>query len=232
MPKQLITVIGLIVSLGVVALGVFLVAAPLYLQSIATDQQTASVANTNAIYQAQVDALLAESERQGEIDASVATLRSQIPALPQLDGVFEVVGRAAEATGASIQEITAGVTVPFEPRTSADVTTGATPSLSSEPEGETGAPGDASTDDATEQTDSMTSETGGTGSEDASSTGREQIDFTIRVAASDMNQAMAFLDALRAGPRLLNSVKAITGMEPSGTVTLRISALTYVDAEG
>ena len=57
MPKQLVTVIGLIVSLGVIALGVFLVAMPLYFQVVDVDAQTATVASTNALYQAQVDSL-------------------------------------------------------------------------------------------------------------------------------------------------------------------------------
>ena len=57
MSKTLITALGLIVSLGVIALGVFLVALPIYVQSVGVDAQTATVANTNAIYQAQVDSL-------------------------------------------------------------------------------------------------------------------------------------------------------------------------------
>ena len=96
MPKQLISVIGLIVTLGVVALAILLVAVPMWVQSLAVDTQTDGVANTNAIYQAQVDALEAEKERQDEIDASVAQLRTQIPGVNQLDDVFEVIGRAAE----------------------------------------------------------------------------------------------------------------------------------------
>ena len=44
------------------------------------DAQTATVANTNAIYQAQVDSLRAEEENLDEINATVAALRAQIPA--------------------------------------------------------------------------------------------------------------------------------------------------------
>lgn len=232
MPKQLITVVGLIVSLGVVALGVFLIAVPLYFQSLSTDQQTASVASTNEIYQTQVDALRAESERQNEIDSSVATLRSQIPSLPQLDGVFEVVGRAAESTGVTIQEITAGEMIPFTPRVPDESLNPVSPAPTqgTVPSPEPTADGSA-TD--TGQSDAAASETASGGAAEAgATTGRQEIDFTIRVSAADMNQATAFLDALRAGPRLLNSVTAITGMEPSGTITLRVSALTYVDVEG
>ena len=62
MPKHLVTAIGLIVSLGVIALGVFLVALPLYFQAVGVDAQTATVANTNTIYQAQVELLAAAAE--------------------------------------------------------------------------------------------------------------------------------------------------------------------------
>ena len=47
-----------------------------------------------------------------------------------------------------------------------------------------------------------------------------------------MAQATAFLDALRAGPRLLSSVIATSTQSGAGDVDIQISALTYVDAEG
>jgi hypothetical protein len=65
MPKQLITVIGLVVSLGIIALGVVLVAVPMLLSSFAVDSQTASVAASNDVYQAQVDGLEEQEARQG-----------------------------------------------------------------------------------------------------------------------------------------------------------------------
>ena len=119
MPKQLITVIGLAVSLGVVAVAVALVALPMWVQALGVDAQTATVAQTNALYQTQVDTLLVEQERQDEIDASVAALRAEIPATNQLDDVFEVIGRAAAQSGVTISSATAGETVAFTERTAA-----------------------------------------------------------------------------------------------------------------
>ena len=49
------------------------------------------MAATNELYQSQVDQLREEEERLGEIDASVAGLRAQMPATGQLDDVFEIV---------------------------------------------------------------------------------------------------------------------------------------------
>jgi hypothetical protein len=223
MPKQLVTALGLIVSLGVIALGVFLVAVPLYFQAVAVDTQTAAVASTNAIYQTQVDSLRAEEANLDAINANVADLRSQIPASAQLDDVFEVVGRAAEASGVALSAVTAGEQVPFVVRTGA-----------TNEEGAESAPAPAPTPAPTEGAES----TGGATSpevaapEASAESGRLQIDFVISATATDMQQATAFLDALRAGPRLLNSVIASSNQTGEGTVEVQINALTYIDAEG
>lgn len=226
MPKQLVTALGLIVSLGVIALGVFLVAMPLYFQAVGVDGQTATVANTNAIYQAQVDHLTAQEENLEQINAEVAGLRSQIPATAQLDDVFEVVGRAAEASGASLTSVTAGEQVLFTTRTGvvdADAAVVA-PAPAPEP-----------TPSATEGVASTTTETttdAAAGGGVAATAGRQQVDFVISASATDMAQATAFLDALRAGPRLLNSITATTTQSGEGTFDVQITALTFMDAEG
>ncbi len=223
MPKQLVTVLGLVVSLGVIALGVFLVALPLYFQAVGVDAQTATVANTNAIYQAQVDNLTAEAENLDQINADVAGLRSQIPATGQLDDVFEVVARAAEASGVSLTAITAGEQVAFTARTGA-----------TEGDAAAVAPAPAPTPEATEgATDTTTGTTDAAAPVDPVVTaGRQQVDFVISATAADMAQATAFLDALRAGPRLLNSITATTTQSGEGTFDVQISALTFVDTEG
>lgn len=224
MPKQLISVIGLIVTLGVVALAVLLIALPMWVQSLAVDTETASVANTNALYQAQVDALEAEKERQDEIDASVVALRTQIPLTNQLDDVFEVIGRAADSSGTTISSVTAGTSAPFVERTSA-TEPGAEP--------ETSAPDESGTaDDATDPNNAADSGTDQPPADAPASTdGRQQVDFAIIVTANDMEQATDFLDDLRAGPRLLSSITASTIRTGTG-VEVRVTALAFVDSEG
>jgi hypothetical protein len=229
MPKQLITVIGLIVSLGIVALGVSLVAAPLVAQALSVDVQTSTVASSNAAYEAQVANLQEQQKRQGEIESSVAALQQQIPGSDQFDDVFEVVGRAAETSGVVIVSITAGDIVAFTPRTAADVanTSGAAPTASPEPSptatdgasADAGAPDGASTDAAP----SATAPAAG---------GRQQVDFAIAVTASDMDQVTAFLDALRAGPRLLSTVKTSATTSGENAIDVQIEALAYTDAKG
>ena len=222
MPKHIVTAIGLIVSLGVIALGVFLVAMPLYFQAVSVDGQTATVASTNALYQAQVDELTAQQENLGEIEANVAGLRAQIPATGQLDDVFEVVARAAEASGVQITSVTAGEQVAYSTRTG--VTEGDPAAVP--------APVPEATEAATDATSGTSTDAAAPAPDAAAGAGRQQVDFAISATATDMEQATAFLDALRAGPRLLNSVTATMTQSGEGTVDIQVSALTFVDAEG
>ncbi|MEV5071899.1 hypothetical protein MRBLMI12_003548 [Microbacterium sp. LMI12-1-1.1] len=226
MPKHLVTALGLIVSLGVIALGVFLVALPLYFQAVGVDGQTATVANTNAIYQAQVDHLTAEEENLEQINAEVSGLRSQIPATAQLDDVFEVVGRAAEASGVSLTSVTAGEQVLFTTRTG--VIDGDAAAVAPAPAPE---PTPSATEGAADTTAGATTDAAAGGGI-AAAAGRQQVDFVISASATDMAQATAFLDALRAGPRLLNSITATTTQSGEGTFDVQITALTFMDAEG
>ena len=224
MPKQLVTALGLVVSLGVIALGVFLVALPLYFQAVGVDGQTATVANTNAIYQAQVDHLTEEEANLAQINAEVSELRSQIPATGQLDDVFEVVASAAEASGVSLTAVTAGEQVAFTARTGA--TEGDAAAVAPAP-----APTPSATEGATDPTAGTTTDAAAP-LDAGAATGRQQVDFVISATADDMEQATAFLDALRAGPRLLNSITATTTQSGEGTFDVQISALTFVDTEG
>ncbi|MGX5771322.1 hypothetical protein ACWKWN_11260 [Microbacterium trichothecenolyticum] len=228
MPKHLVTAIGLIVSLGVIALGVFLVAMPLYFQAVAVDGQTATVASTNALYQAQVDELTAQQENIDEITANVAGLRSQIPATGQYDDVFEVVGNAAAASGVAITSVTAGEQVVYTTRTGA---------AEGDPAAAATAPAPEATDAATDPTATTdpiaTTDPNAAPAPDAAvAAGRQQVDFVISATAADMAQATAFVDALRAGPRLLNSMAVTMNQSGEGTVDVQITALTYVDEEG
>jgi len=221
MQKGIITVIGLVVSVGIVVLALVLGALPVYLQSVAVDVQTASVANTNAVYQAQVDNLRAEQENLDTINASVAGLRAQIPASAQLDDVFEVIGRAAEEADVDIVSISAGQQVAFTPHAGV-VDENAPPSADSSTDATGGSADGTGVDDGTGTGDAQTP---------APASGRQQVDFAIQVTAPDMDHVTDFLDQLRAGPRLLSSISAtaVTGDEG---LTVQVSALTYVDSEG
>ncbi|WP_426325014.1 hypothetical protein [Microbacterium sp. E-13] len=228
MPKQLVTALGLVVALGVIALGIFLVALPLYFQAIGVDAQTATVSTTNDLYQAQADSLRAEEENLDAINANVADLRSQIPAAGELDDVFEVVARASVAAGLPLTSVTAGEQVAFFVRTEPtdDEQAAAAPAPTATPAPTPTEGADAAGAGTPVVPDASTVPDG------AQATGRQQVDFVIAATASDMAQVTAFLDALRAGPRLLHGITATSAQTGEGTIDLQVKALTFIDVEG
>lgn len=238
MPKQLINLIGILVSVAVLALGIFLVAMPLATQALGTYAQSQQVAQTNTLYQAQVDALTTAKQNKAQTDAAVAALRAQIPEMPQLDQVFDLVATASQSSSVSITSVTAGTPSPFVARTAATPvgdpnTTSAAPSPSPSATAP-GAVGQAqqARDQANAQTGATDEASGAAGGTNpttpTTSRTRTQIDFAITVTAKTMDQVTAFLDALRAGPRLLSNVTSVVA--PSGNgIALSVTALTYVD---
>lgn len=235
MPRSLINLIGAIVTVAVLALGVFLVAVPIGLQALAVVGQTATVASTNALYQSQVDQLTAEKKRLGEIQTSVAELEGQITRANELDDVFELVAKAAEASGVEIKGVTAGDAAAFvvrtAPTTIEEAAQAADPSAAADG-AEAGTPSAATSTPAPSPTD-QTGQEPSTPTADAppAPAGRTQVDFSVNVTAPTFDQAIAFLDALRNGPRLLEQVE--TSIAPTGTgFDVTLSALTFVLPKG
>ncbi|QIG40932.1 hypothetical protein G5T42_16840 [Microbacterium sp. 4R-513] len=231
MPRSLINLIGVVVMVAVLALGIFLVAVPVGFQALDVVGQTATVANTNAMYQAQVDSLTEQQKQLDDIEASVAGLQTQITPANDLDDVFELVATAAERAGVSITGITAGDAVAFVERTGAttiDETAQAAeaapaPDAATADPAATPAPTDASTPAAADGAQGAVAADGTA----AAPAGRTQVDFSINVTADSIDQVVAFLDELRGGPRLLGQVK--TTVSPTGTgFDVTVSALTFV----
>lgn len=238
MPKQLINLIGILVSVAVLALGVFLVAMPLATQALAVNGQAQHVAQTNMLYQAQVDALTKAKANKAETDAAVVALRAQIPASPQLDQVFDLVARASESTGATITSVTAGTQAAFVATTSASTAGGSQPQPAPSPSPSAtaaGIVGQAQQD--RNQSNAQTAQTNaalgastaaGAAGTGASGQSRTQIPFAIVITATNMDQATAFLDALRSGPRLLANIKSVV-IQNGPSIQASISAIAFVD---
>ncbi|GAA4354141.1 hypothetical protein [Microbacterium rhizosphaerae] len=236
MPKQIINLIGILVSVAVLALGIFLVAMPLVTQALGVNAQADQVSHTNVLYQAQVDALNKAKQNKSATDAAVATLRVQIPAAPQLDDVFDVVARASESSGATIATITAGTQTAFVVRTGPTTlseekaTSNPTPAPSATASGTVGDAQQAKdqSNAQTAQTNAATGATSAAGGQTATGQTRTQIDFAITIKATDMNQVTAFLDGLRAGPRLLSNITSTVTQNGTG-IQANVTALTFVD---
>ncbi|GAA3775554.1 hypothetical protein GCM10022240_28980 [Microbacterium kribbense] len=207
LPKQVINLLGIVVVLAIVAIGGVAVAAPLYMQAMSTDTDTAGVAQTNSMYEIQVQGLQAAKKNLPQTQSAVAALHRQMPVAADLDDVFEIVNRAAKTTTASVATVSAGEVVPFAARTTvaADGTVAPAPAPTPAPSATPGAGGTAPADAATSGTPAAPAAP-------PAADPRMQAPFTITVDVSSPEAATAFLDELRKGPRLIAIVhSALSG---------------------
>ncbi|NLP85904.1 hypothetical protein HF576_18900 [Microbacterium sp. CFH 90308] len=225
-PKQLINLLGAVVVIGVVVAGIALIALPMYGSSQTTDASARTVAQTNDVYDVQVQTLAAERERMDEITADLTSLRRQIAAIPQLDDVFEIVIASAADTGATITSVTASDPEPWAPRGGAtdDPTATAPAGVADESAADATVPAELEpTASETNAPDpAATAPTDGA----TAPSPTQQVPLTIVVELADASQAAAFIDALGRGPRLL---APIDGTLADGTLT--VTALAFIRTE-
>lgn len=232
-PKNLINLLGVVVVVGVVVAGVCLVALPLYGASQSTDSQARTVAQSNDVYEIQVQQLSGHKERMAEITASLGELRREIAAIPQLDDVYEIIVAAAADTGVTITSVTAADPEEWVPRVPGAADDGTTGDAAAPP-----AAGPALSPTAP-AADSPAPGAGAAGPEPAAPSGdvpadasaaqtspQRQIPLTIAVEAADAMQASAFMDALGRGPRL---IAPTDGTLDDGVLT--VSALVFIRTE-
>lgn len=222
-PKQLINLLGAVVVIGVVVAGIALIALPMYGSSQTTDASARTVAQTNDVYDIQVQTLAAERERMDEITADLAGLRRQIAAIPQLDDVFEIVIASAADTGATITSVTASDPEAWAPRGAASDDPTATAPADTAVEPATPEAEPTESEPASPETDAT--EAGATAPADGTTapSPSQQVPLTIVVELADASQAAAFMDALGRGPRLL---APIDGTLADGTLT--VTALAFI----
>lgn len=213
--KQFINVIGAVLVLAVLVAGIALIAVPMWSQSQATDASTRGVAQTNSLYQAQIDQLSAAEARGEEIDAHLADLRAEIAPFTRLDDAFEIIIAAADKHELVIESATAGDPEPFAARAAiVEEMPAAAPPASADEPAEPNAEGAAPTAEAP------------TPASDESSA-QQQVAMTITVAVPEAAAATAFIDDLRVGPRLMSIIDATFSGE-----SLTVTALTYIRTEG
>ncbi|MEU1973692.1 hypothetical protein ABZ477_18695 [Microbacterium sp. NPDC019599] len=220
MPRSLINVLGVVITIAVLALGILLIAMPIGLQALGVVGQTVTVTSTNALYQTQIDALHEQEQHLVDTQASVADLQTQITTANEFDDVFELVAKAADASGVTITSVSVGETAAFVERTSpVAIDAAAAPAVATAP--------DATSDGSSDSTTVPGAATSTTQVSEPAVSGRTQADFTISVTGGDMGQVIGFLDALRAGPRLLGQVQS-TVVPANGAFDVTVSALTFV----
>ncbi|WP_298942934.1 hypothetical protein [uncultured Microbacterium sp.] len=251
--KQLINLLGILVAVIVLVAGLALIALPMYSQAQTINANATTVAQTNAVYQAQIDGLSAANERIEEIDQSLANLRTQIAAAPQLDDVYEIIGATAQQADVRIESIAAEESAPFIARTALDaegnavvaepepepapVEDGAAPAAETEVE-EPVAPEPTTAEDAPQrqvlvtitidvaQPYALPAAAEGEAA-DPAALETETDPAAVRAdATAQAQKAAAFVDALGVGPRLLAPIN----VEYTGG-KLTISVLAFIRTE-
>jgi hypothetical protein len=228
MAKQLINLVGGLAVVAALLGGVFLIALPLFSAAEKVSADAQRVEGDNVVFDAQLAALRADAERFDQIEADVAELRAQIPADTRADDVFEIVGAAAAESGVTVVSVTAAEVEAWSPRIGGTDDDGAADAAqaqapASEPAA-TAAPAE------TPAPSGGTADTVAPAPEESAASPRTQVSFSIAVEAADPAQAVAFVDALGRGPRLLAIVHSgLTATDDAYDVT--VSALTFVRAD-
>lgn len=202
LPKRLINLIGTVLVVGLLAVGVFMVAWPLYMGHLEVEAQRLSVAQANAVQAARIQELAAQQAELPVLTAELDDLRGQIPETIALDQVSKLAVSAADAAGAHLESFAVGDTVVFTP------------------------PAGAITDSVTGQKSAAEADP----SEAAAESQRLQTSVSFEVTAASQAQVTQFVDHLRTGSRLVQIVQVLTstGEGAPVKVTATVTALVFV----
>ncbi|VXB54900.1 conserved exported hypothetical protein [Microbacterium sp. 8M] len=244
MTKSLINLVGALVAAAILVLAAIVGVMPLLGQAFGAFGDAVQTGATNATYEAQISALQKQKARKGEIDAAVQDLRTQIPAVPDLDRAFDVIAGSAERSGAVITAITRGDLASYAPRKApvpagpgADAAAKAqtAPQPTPQPTGgsdpvaqakSTAAQASSAADQTSQAAGASAPAAGGsTAATAATADVRQQIPLTVTATAPDMTAAQNFLDGLRGSGRLLGVDKAtVQGGDGNLSITLDLVA--------
>ncbi len=222
MNKQIISLIGGLVAAGVLVLAFVAGVVPQLTAANSTNAQAAQVDATNQAYRAQITQLQRAKENIGQTQASVAQLHTQISADPLNWQVFRQIAVAADAAKATVESIDADDPVAFVQQAAPVPAGSPTPAPTPTP---TPAPSPSANTDA----GAAASGTASTAPATASADGRLQVPFTISVTVPDAKAAIAFLDGLRKGPRLIGVVTATAASQSADGIRLDVNALAFAE---
>lgn len=228
MSKQLINLAGGLAVLVILALGVLLVALPMVSQTTSADQQADEIAQTNDVYEIQVQTLREQEAKLTDLERDLAELRAEIPATALNDQVIELVGAAFEETGVRVESVIA--TEPESWSAPAGEGTETSSAATPPPAGAPAAPEDTAggAEDAT--TDAAAPAPGSESAAEGALEAEQVVPFTIVVDAQDAAQATRFIDALRSATRLVRIEQAVL-VEEEDVLRLTVTARSLVLAE-
>lgn len=172
--KNAINLIGGVLIGAILLLALLAGALPMWEQTQATNEEADRVAAQNAVQRTQIDALARQKAELPTLQKRVGRLQEQMPSVPALESLVRA-GNASVGDDVQLQKIEPGVIAPFVPREE---------------------PVDLS-EDAAQQPPAAAP------AEGEAAAGLQQIPVTIVAGAKTAEAAVAFLDRLREGPRLL-----------------------------
>ena len=239
MTKQLITLIGALISAAVIVAAVLVGVVPLIGGVVSADSQREQVAATNAGFEKQIASLTTQKANLADIQGAVTQLRGQIPEQQLLNQVFERISRAATDAGVTVTDASRGDLETFAARTGSKDAAAATaaPAPAPTPTPTTGTPIDAAKGTAGQAnanaaaTDAANGATPTTGAPDPAASTRQQVQLSIRISAPDIASTFAFLDGLRAGPRAI-AIDTATTTESGGAFEMQITAIAFLQSSG
>ncbi len=224
--KQLVNLAGTLVVVILLVAGVVLVALPFYSESLAIDSQKRTVAQSNSTYEQQIARLSAAEEDIAAVDEDLATLRTEIASSPRLDEVHSLIARSAARVDARVESIAAE---PAESWLARDVIDeeGVAVAAEEEPADTAASPTPAATDGDGESAPAAEPETPATeltpqqqvlltitldmtlpflGGGDEGTDVEDSTDIDEETLTSTAKRVSAFVDGLRAGPRLVSII--------------------------
>lgn len=239
MTKQLITLIGALISAAVIVVAVLVGVVPLIGGVVSADGQREQVAATNAGFEKQIASLTTQKANLADIQGAVTQLRGQIPEQQLLNQVFERISRAATDAGVTVTDASRGDLETFVARTGSKDAAAATaaPTPAPTPTPTTGTPIDAVKGTAGQAnanaaaTDAASGATPATGAPAPAASTRQQVQLSIRISAPDIASTFAFLDGLRAGPRAI-AIDTATTTESGGAFEMQITAIAFLQSTG
>lgn len=220
--RQLINLIGGLVTVLVLVAGVLLIGLPMYAGAKSADKEADDVARSNDTQQIVIDGLVAQAAKLDDLTTEVTGLRAQIAAEPRVDDVVALALAAASAEGATVKAVNATDSVPFAVRGGADATAPA-PS----PDPAAAEPAAAAEEVAADTTADAASSAPAAAAPAADET-QQQVTVTLEMLAPSVDAATSIVDALRHGPRAVAITKATTSTDDDG-VKLNVELLVFVN---
>lgn len=226
MTRQLINLIGGLVTVLVLVAGVVLIGLPMYSGAQAAGKEADDVARGNATQQIVIDGLRVQEAQFDQLEDDVAQLRRQIAVEPRVDDVVALALAAVSAQGGTLDSVSATEAVPFAVRVDEQAPA---PAAEADPgtadASATDENADAKTDGAADATAAASAPAA------AAASGADtqlQVPVTLAMTAPSVEAATSIVDALRRGPRVLAVTQATTTSEEGG-VKLNVEVLVFVN---